>query len=175
MKTAIQTIKDEMTYRSQTVLSYTIEYPVVSSAVFQTAAAAINRYYRAKAELYRQRYRYSLYHQAVMEYESTKANPDRPFRPFEAYLGCTVTYNDNCTLSLYFDAYLFSGGAHGITTRTSDTWDLCSGRRVSMARFFAPGAPYKAYVTSAVQTQIRAQTESGGGEYFEDSAQSAAR
>ena len=175
MQVSIQVIKDDMLYNGQRVLSYTIEYPAVTSAVFQSAATVINRYYRAKAELYRQRYRHSLYHQAVLEYEMTRSNPDIPFRPYEAFLGCTVTYNDNCTLSLYFDAYQFTGGAHGNTTRTSDTWDLGSSRRVTMARFFAPGATYKAYVIGEVEAQIRAQLETGSGMYFDDYETNAAR
>lgn len=175
MQVSIQVIKDDMSFNGRVVLSYTIEYPCVTSAVFKTAATTINRYYRAKAELYRQRYRHSLFHQAVLDYEMTKANPDIPFRPYEAYLGCTVTYNDNCTLSLYFDAYQFTGGAHGNTRRTADTWDLGSSRRVTMARFFAPGATYKAYAISAVQSQISEQTASGSAMYFDDDETNTAR
>lgn len=171
MQARIQTIRDDMVFGGQRVLHYTIEYPQVSSAVFQSAAAAINRYYRAKAELYRQRYIHSLFHQAALEFESVRKRPDFLFRPFEAYLGCTITYNDNCSLSLFFDAYQFTGGAHGSTARTSDTWDLGSGRRVSMARFFAPGALYKAAVIGAVGAQIRVQP----GLYFDDYETNAAR
>ena len=175
MQARIQVIKDDLIYNGQRVLSYTIEYPYVSSAVFQTASAAINRYYRAKAEMYRQRYRHSLYHQAVLDYEMAKTHPDIPFRPYEAYLGCTITYNDNCTLSLFFDAYQFTGGAHGNTTRTADTWDLGSARRVSMARFFAPGAAYKAHVIGAVGAQIALQMNADTGMYFDDYETNAAR
>lgn len=175
MQVSIKTIEEEMVYRNQPVLTYTIQYPEVSSAVFKTAAVTINRYYRAKADLYRQRLRHSLYHQAIRELENTKENPDIPFRPFEAYLGCTIAYNENCMLSLYFDAYQFTGGAHGNTTRTSDTWDLGCGRRVTMARFFKPGATYKAYVINTVNEQISAQMETGNGMYFEDFDTNAAR
>lgn len=175
MQASIQVINDDIKYNGQHMLSYTIEYPVVSSAVFQSAAAIINRYYRAKAELYRQRYRHSLFQQALSEFEYTKNIPDIPFRPYEAYLSCTITYNENCTFSLYFDAYQFTGGAHGNTARTSDTWDLGCGRRVTMARFFAPGAIYKAHVIGAVGEQIAAQTASGSNMYFEDFAITIAR
>lgn len=175
MQVSIKVIEDEMVYRGQPVLTYTIQYPVVSSAVFKTTAVTINRYYRAKADLYRQRLRHSLYHQAVHEFDSAEKNPDIPLRPYEAFLGCTITYNENCILSLFFDAYQFTGGAHGNTTRTSDTWDLGCGRRVTMARFFEPGATYKAYVISAVNEQIRVQMETGDGMYFEDYETNVAR
>ncbi len=175
MQVSIKAIEEEMMYRGQRVLSYTIQYPEVSSAVFRTSAVTINRFYRAKADLYRQRLRHSLYHQAVREFDNSQENPDIPFRPFEAYLGCTITYNDNCTLSLFFDAYQFTGGAHGNTTRNSDTWDLGCGRRISMARFFKPGTMYKAYVINAVNEQISAVMESDSRTYFEDYETNAAR
>lgn len=175
MQVSIKVIENEMVYRGQPVLTYTIQYPEVSSAVFKTTAVTINRYYRAKADLYRQRLKHSLYHQAVREFDYAEENPDIPFRPYEAFLGCTVTYNENCILSLFFDAYQFTGGAHGNTTRTSDTWDLGCGRRVTMARFFEPGATYKAYVISAVNEQIRVQLETEEGMYFEDYETNVAR
>jgi len=175
MQASIKAIEEEMFYRDERVLTYTIQYPEVSSAIFKTTAVAINRYYRAKTDLYRQRLRHSLYHQAVREFDYAEENPDIPFRPFEAFLGCTITYNENCMLSLYFDAYQFTGGAHGNTTRTSDTWDLGCGRRVTMARFFEPGAMYKAYVIGAVNEQISAQIAAGDGMYFDDYETNVAR
>ncbi len=175
MQASIKVIEEQMMHRGQRMLTYTIQYPEVSSAVFKATAVTINRYYRAKAELTRQRLRHSLYYQAVREFDTTKENPDIPFRPYEAFLACNITYNENCMMSLYFDAYQFTGGAHGNTTRTSDTWDLGCGRRVTMARFFKPGAMYKGYVKSAVIELIRTQTESGDSMYFEEFETNVAR
>ncbi len=174
MRANIHEIKEEMFYKKQRVLQYTIQYPEVASSVFSTAAANINRYYRGKTELFRQRLRHSLYYQAIREFDNAQEN-GYPFRTFEAYLGSTLTFNQDCALSLYFDAYQFTGGAHGNTTRTSDTWDLPSGRRVTMARFFPAYAMYKAYAISNVNAQITQQMQSGDGMFFEDYEISTAR
>lgn len=34
----------------------------------------------------------------------------------------TITYNDNCFLSYYNDKYEYTGGAHGMTVRSLNTF-----------------------------------------------------
>lgn len=50
----------------------------------------------------------------------------------------TITKNMNSLLSAYFDQYEFTGGAHGNTLRSSVTWNLNTGRILSMSDLCNP-------------------------------------
>jgi hypothetical protein len=162
-----QTMEETLYHKGEPVLKYTIRYPEFSSAVFRIAAHEMNRYYQARTALQRQRYRQILYPQAVRDFDYA-ASHDYPFREYEAMMVHTVTYNKNCTVSLYADNYQYTGGAHGNTIRTSDTWDLKSAQRMSLASFFAAPVPFPAFVLQSINGQIAAQLAEGTGMYFDD-------
>ena len=52
-----------------------------------------------------------------------------------------VTFNSGCITSLYTDESAYMGGAHGSVTRSSDTWDFASGKRLQLGDFY-PGQPF---------------------------------
>lgn len=162
-----QVMEETMLYKNEPALKYTIRYPQFSSVIFRAAASEMNRHYRAGAALQRQRFRQVLYPQAVRDYDYALSH-DYPFHTYEAMLVHTVTYNQNCAVSLYADNYQFTGGAHGSTVRTSDTWDLKNARRLPMAYFFAAPVPFPAFVIESVNAQIAAQIAEGTGMYFDD-------
>ncbi len=162
-----QVMEETMMYQNEPVLKYTIRYPEFTSAVFRVAVNEMNRYYRTRALLQRQRYRQILYPQAVRDFESARSH-DYPFHGYEAMMVHTITYNENCTVSLYADNYQYTGGAHGNTIRSSDTWDLKSARRLPLAGFFAAPVPYPAFVLDSVNAQIAAQLAEDTGMYFDD-------
>ncbi|MFA6860749.1 MAG: DUF3298 and DUF4163 domain-containing protein, partial [Clostridia bacterium] len=76
-----------------------------------------------------------LYSQALEAYKDSIQN-DFPFHTYEAYLNYTLTYNQNCYLSDYYDNYQYTGGAHGNTVRKSNTWNLQTGQLVPLFWFF---------------------------------------
>ena len=162
-----QVMEDKMLYKNVPVLTYTIRYPEFSSAVFRIATNEMNLYYRTRAALQRQRYRQILYSQAIRDHDYATSH-DYPFHAYEAVMVHTITYNQNCTVSLYADSYQFTGGAHGNTIRSSDTWDLKNAQRQPLARFFAPPVPYPAFVLESINAQISAQLAEGIGMYFDD-------
>ena len=43
---------------------------------------------------------------------------------YELYRETNITYKDDKLISMYFDDYTFTGGAHGTTVRSLQTWDL---------------------------------------------------
>ena len=58
--------------------------------------------------------------------------------PFEMYWFTSdykVTFNSGCITSLYMDESTYMGGAHGSVTRSSDTWDFASGKRLQLEDF----------------------------------------
>jgi hypothetical protein len=79
-----------------------------------------------------------------------------------------VTYNQDCAVSLYFDQYLYTGGAHGNTVRYSDTWNLQSARSIKIDEMFQNSINYKAYIIMIINNQIAEQIKNGENIYFDD-------
>lgn len=161
-----QILEETLNVREKDVLHYRITYPKFVSSAFRRTLAGINRFYQQKAHEYRQHCRTILYAQAA---EQVLYDPEGqfPIVPYEAILGFSVTYNDDCVLSLYFDRYEFTGGAHGNTVRFSDTWGLQGGRRLPVSAFIARPVYFKTYLIDKVIEQMQQNIESGQATYFE--------
>ena len=81
-----------------------------------------------------------------------------------------MIYNRNCVLSLYFDRYEYTGGAHGLTIRSSDTWNVASSSPIRLASLFPFVDEVDEYVIDNIVEQIDqlVMTESEVFPYFED-------
>jgi hypothetical protein len=83
----------------------------------------------------------------------------------EAVQNFEVTYNENCALSLYFDRYIFTGGAHGTTERFSQSWELAGGgNRLSLSELFKKDFDDMGYIKKKVIEEIKKDKEI----YFDD-------
>lgn len=153
----------DMYHKNTLVLKYTINYPWFEEVNFSQQLLKINQQYATKAIAYQQFCEMSLYQSAVEEYEYSVKN-GFPIRAFEAVVDYTVTYNKDCTLSLYFDRYEFTGGAHGNTIRSSDTWDIQNAHRIALEEIYPS---YKLFITRIISGEIAAQIKRGGS-YFDD-------
>ncbi len=162
-------IKKDLYYKKTLVLSYTIKYPQFSSDRFKMTLSRINQYYEMKAIAYQMYCEHKLYKLAIEQYEYSIKN-GYPVRKFEALVVYTMTYNQNCTISLYFDKYEFTGGAHGNTVRYSDTWSLQKGIQIKLSRLFA-NQNYKGYIIKTINEQIAEQIKNGSNQYFENYSQ----
>lgn len=162
-----QELHQDLYYKGHKVMSYTIKYPMFYSNRFQALADKLNSFYRARASMYEKKVIKNLYQQAMVEYEYSVAN-NFPIREFEVYEDFNVTYNQNCVLSLYFGQYEYTGGAHGMTIRSSDTWDLQRSRKMELKDLFAVKQNYNEYVIAQINQQIAEDIASGDDMYFED-------
>ena len=160
-------IQKDMYYKNNIIMSYTIKYPHFISDKFQPLLNKLNNYYKTKALMYEKSNVMNMYQMAMVEYEYSIAN-DYPIRQFEANVNFAVTYNQNCALSLYFDQYEYAGGAHGLTIRSSDTWDLLKSKRMDLSELFPSKNNYREYVLSSVIQMISNETYNGGGQYFDN-------
>lgn len=160
-------IKNELKYESTVILEYTIRYPQFSSNWFIRAVKIMNKYYEENALKYKSYIMSDLYKMAVEEYKNSVAN-GYPIRKFEAFMDYTITYNQNCAVSLYFDKYEFTGGAHGNTIRTSDTWSLKRGSTITLESMFPTNNNYIEEIKKEITDQIAEQIASGNNVYFED-------
>lgn len=106
-----------------------------------------------------------LYPQSVKDFLASTNN--RPFNPYASALNYEVTYNENCFLSFYYDTYIFTGGAHGNTTRKSNTFSLLTAKPIRLDYFFNR-QNYKQYVLTEILRQAKINQSQEGGFYFDD-------
>lgn len=154
-------------YDGTPVLKYTLKYPEICSTKFCETAEQLNKYYNTKVILY-QKYRIrELYNLAVEDYQNS-IEEEYPFRMYEVYMENTITYNKDCILSMYFDKYEYTGGAHGMTIREGDTWNLSNGERVTLEELYVGDEDLKEYMTSYIIAHIKEEIEAGNDYYFEN-------
>lgn len=162
----MQEYKKNFKYNNIDVLTLSIKYPIIRLNYNPCAEWKINSQISMMVNDYI-RYCAYLYDQAVNFYHESQNN-DFPFHSFEAYMEFFITYNENCLLSMYVDKYEFTGGAHGSTIRTSNTWDLYGGMNVPLYSLFKPGTDYKFLLTNEAIKQAENNLAQNPGIYFED-------
>lgn len=160
-------IKQILQYNNIDMLTLNIKYPIVSIYNNPIAERKINNQISMQVNDY---YRYAtntLYNQSIAQLNESIEN-DFPFHGFEAYMEYKITYNDNCFLSLYYDKYEFTGGAHGSTIRSSNTWELCTGENIYLYNFFKPYTDYSYILTQEIIKQAENNLIENPGIYFDD-------
>lgn len=109
----------------------------------------------------------NLYPSAVKDFKNSKIN-NFFFAPYEAFLAYTVSMNQNCVLSFYYDDYTFTGGAHGTTTRKSQTYSYKTRRKLSLLDFFKSKAHARSVVINEMVRQARVNLQDNPGIYFDN-------
>jgi hypothetical protein len=160
-------LQKDMYYKEQLVLNYTIKYPQFVSDKFNAFIRKLNNYYKTKAIMYQEHIETKLYKMAIQDYENA-VDRGFPIRQYEIVSDYKVTYNQSCGLSLYFDHYEYTGGAHGITNRISDTWDIKSGKRIDLHELFTHVNDYQENIIKEINEQIEDQIEESNMMYFDD-------
>lgn len=160
-------LKDELKYEGTVVLTYKIEYPEIVSSDYEYGKNVFNKYNKEKALTYENYVKTQLYRNAIELYKYNTEN-GYSIMVYEIVTDYTVTYNEDAILSLYFDQYEFSGGAHGNTIRSSQNWDLASCIMLPLYYFY-PNSPYFILdILKNITEQIRIQIEEGENQYFDD-------
>lgn len=169
IKVEEKVIKNTLYYKNTAVLTYTIRYPRFISNMFQSFLMKINNYYRERALIFENNHIQQLYELAKEQYDYAEENKF-PFHPYEVIVEYHVTYNQNCFLSLYTDFFQYTGGAHGMTNRISETWDLTNGRKAILMDFFEMDHVQE-FIIGNIVNQIEKEISSGKypfNPYFED-------
>ena len=159
-------IAEELTYEDIAMVSADFRYPIVESGN-KKVDKRLSGYYRHIARTLLRRAKYELLPDAVDEWRFATEN-GYPFRPFEIVMKYTVTQNDDDILSLYYDVYEYTGGAHGTTKRSGDTWRASTGWFVDLMDFFPRGANYKRILTDNAVKIAAEQTAAGTHQYFDN-------
>ena len=150
-------LEKEMFYDGNLVLKYHIEYPIINSNM------SFNSYNKRLAIELQMQSEGELYEQAVQTYKYNKEN-GYPIMVYEVYRTCEVTLNAHNVISLYVDEYIFAGGAHGNTVRSSQTWNLYQNCMMPLESFF----PNNPYFMVDILKEIDNQIESEKDIYFEN-------
>jgi hypothetical protein len=159
-------LAEELTYEGITMVSADFRYPVVSSGNSK-ADKRINGYYKHIAQTLMKKARSELLTEAVCEWRYSVEN-GYPFRPFETVMKYTVTTNDGVILSLYYDVYEYTGGAHGVTKRFGDTWRAHTGWFIELGDFFSHGVNYKRLLIENAVKIAERQIAEGTHTYFDN-------
>lgn len=73
----------------------------------------------------------------------------------EVYFTYDVKYNSNGYLSIVFQDYIYSGGAHGLTVQSSHTYDLKTGKEYAIKDLFKSGTDYVSIISAEVKKQMQ--------------------
>lgn len=157
------TLKGDLKCANTDILSYSIDYPQVQGGS-RNCMEIVNNYYKTGAFSLKNCYENRLFCQGVRQ----KNQQNGEFLPYEAIGTYEITYNQNCVISLYYDKYEITGGAHGNTVRCSDTWSMKSGNMLNIANFFSRCTNYRNYILAEIRSQIEKQIECGDNYYFDD-------
>lgn len=135
-------LQKEMKYENTVVLKYHIKYPeiVMDWQQNRNGIKKFNDYNLKMALQTQQKAEKELYKEAIELYKYNKEN-GYPQMMYELYREYQITLNQENAVSMYIDEYIFSGGAHGTTTRTSQTWNLMLSKMVELYELY-PNEPY---------------------------------
>ncbi|WP_145051971.1 PdaC/SigV domain-containing protein [Paenibacillus xylanexedens] len=124
-----------------------IQYPQVSGLANDKAQAAINKVLKDEADAFVAGFKKQVS-------ENGAATADRPYAFESTYV---VTYNENGVLGLITQRYEDYAGAHGMTTRSGHTFDLESGKELTLNDVLQNNASMRESLGKKVGTQLKAR------------------
>ncbi|MEL7646926.1 MAG: DUF3298 and DUF4163 domain-containing protein [Sedimentibacter sp.] len=152
-------LEDNLYFEKQLLLHYRVEYPQLYDHRFQRVLNRLNNIYKKRAWDVLKESK-DIYFAIAANYYIYSVRRNIPVRTFEVYYIPEITFNQDCAFSLYYDKYVYTGGAHGQTVRTSDTWDLNDGKEIYLCDMFVNhGFNMLDYLRSSIGDQIQANLE----------------
>lgn len=162
---AIHAIKEnDLKINAQTIeadengKSLQVYYPVISGLASSEVQQSINAFLKEQieeqvADLSKQM------DEAVSENKAINPQANLPKPSLNGKY--TVTYNEKDRLSLYIDYYLDLGGAHGSTVRHTYTFDLSTGKTLTLKDVAGGNENYVAIINQKIKEQIAERVQSG--------------
>ena len=160
------TMRDVISDEGEPVLSWSITYPQFICSGSPDVCKQLNIIYYSLALGQRRNFLATLFPEAVRARAAGSSA-----LPHEAVSDFKTTFTDGCLLSLYTDTYVFTGGAHGNTVRSAQTWNMQTGANVRLCELFPNRPDCEGYLIKEIRKQISQRPD----EFFEDSGQLAAQ
>ena len=131
------------------------------------AGRRISRYYLHLSRWLRSLWEHQVFPAACAALQAAR-DASLPFHPYREAITVQVTRNSGGLFSLYWDSYWYTGGAHGMTARWGDTWDLSTGCPMSLSDFFPPHTEIKRLLPALAERQAAAALAAGTSLYAPD-------
>ena len=157
--------ENELYYKNTVVLKYVIKYPKILNN--NIGAIRFNNFNYEKAINLKYYAETDLFNEAKELYDFNVSN-GYPIMVYEIVSDYTITYNKNSIVSLYSDEFIYSGGAHGITTRSSQNWNINLGRQFTLNALFNNNCDYVLYILKEINFQIEEQISNESNQYFDN-------
>ncbi|WP_159886137.1 PdaC/SigV domain-containing protein [Paenibacillus puerhi] len=132
--------------------SLLVNYPQITGFADKVIQDKINAFLKMEAESQAAGGRLMLA-SAVGYLDEMEADIETPPVSFDGRY--TITYNEQGRLSLFVDYYSYTGGAHGLTSRVPYTFDLTTGRVLSLQEAAEGHAQYVSIINEAIHKQIK--------------------
>ncbi|MGI6084249.1 MAG: DUF3298 domain-containing protein [Acetivibrionales bacterium] len=161
-----QTIKDRLYHNKILMVNLKIDYPFLAPG-YSGNSMRFNMHYRQKAH---KNYRYvstKLYQAAVKHY-NVSVSQGFPFNSFEFVETFEPTYCKKPLISLFYDIYEFTGGAHGNTVRSGNTWDMGKGILIKLESLFVKDYDYMPVLIKYIGAEARRRQITGMAHYFDN-------
>lgn len=161
-----RTIKDRLFHNKILMVDVKINYPFLVHG-YNGNVTSFNSHYRQKAH---RNYRYAstrLYQAALRHYNVSKSQ-GFPFNNFELAETFESAYCRKPIISLFYDIYEFTGGAHGNTIRKGNTWDMEKDAIIALGSLFAKDYDYTAVLLKYIGSEARRRQITGMAHYFEN-------
>ena len=161
-----QTIKDHLYHNKVLMVNVKIDYPFLASN-YSGNSMRFNMHYRQKAQ---KNYRYAStrFYQAAVKHYNVSVSQGFPFNNFELVEAFEPTYCKKPMISLFYDIYEFTGGAHGNTVRYGNTWDMRRGTLIMLESLFEANYDYKPVMLKYLGAEERRRQITGMAHYFDD-------
>jgi hypothetical protein len=161
-----QSIQEKLTFQSVVMVEVNIAYPSIDGDIPRHCIKRFNEYYIREAQKQLRYAKDTMYKGAVSDYKFDQEK-GYPFNNYELMQVYEVTYNAVPMLSLYYDTYQYTGGAHGMTERTGNTWDLYRCKLLEMKDLFIRDYDYTQPIFKYIEAEALRRQESGEAQYFE--------
>ena len=146
-------LEKELAYDNTVVLKYHIEYPTIIINNNKIGEFKFNTYNEGLALQLKKRAENELYNDSIKLYKFNKEN-GYPQRMYEVYRKYEITLNSGNILSLYTDDYVYTGGAHGDTVRTSQTWNFRLNRTIELYELYRRNPYFILDILKSISQQI---------------------
>jgi len=156
-------IEGSFSFNGTEILRYKISYPVFSNLDYAECTERLNNFYHQKAIELKKYCDCALYDLALHSYRVAVRN-NFPIPTFEVLQSYTVTYENDFIISLFFEHYKYLGGAHGSTTRHSQTWNLHRCRLIKFEQMATYPPNFRLHLFNFIEEEIKKEPET----YFEN-------
>lgn len=160
-------LEERLYYENQLMVSLNVEYPQIWCPHWAKGANDFNTYYFLRAQELQLFAKKELYNNAVQDYNFAKEQ-GYPFNNYTLFQTYKITCCEDSVISLFRDIYQYTGGAHGITDRSGETWNLFLAQQLELADLFIGNIDYRAILIQSITEQAIQRQDENPGIYFDN-------